>query len=57
MNLLLMFTTSLIFSSPFKEKWLMNKICHCQEQQSCKGKTTSVVTDMNGNFEIQMLHR
>jgi hypothetical protein len=22
------------------------------EQQSCKGKTTSVVTDMNGNFEM-----
>jgi TonB-linked SusC/RagA family outer membrane protein len=57
MNLLLMFTTSLIFAqtSPFKGKVVDEQNLSLPGATILvKGKTTSVVTDMNGNFEIQM---
>ncbi|WP_415192306.1 SusC/RagA family TonB-linked outer membrane protein, partial [Psychroserpens sp.] len=57
MNLLLMFTTSLIFAqtSPFKGKVVDEQNLSLPGATILvKGKTTSVVTDMNGNFEIQL---
>jgi hypothetical protein len=52
-----MFTTSLIFctNSFFSGKVVDEQNLSLPEQITCKkGKTTSVVTDMNGNFEMQM---
>jgi TonB-linked SusC/RagA family outer membrane protein len=57
MNLLLMFTTSIIFAqtSPFKGKVVDEQNLSLPGATILvKGTTTGVITDMNGNFEIQI---